>query len=120
MLAEPPRRLACGFLEFVIVDSNVFRVCFYLRYGAIFRNSGSLWHETIITEPWHDGKPEMPLDHPDGDGSTDPADLTDLGDLISMKDLADLENLISPTDPARRPDRLEVSKMRSKAMAQNH
>ena len=62
-------------------------------------------------------------------GSTDPADLTDLEDLmgltdledlISMKDLADLENLISPTDPARRPDRLEVSKMRSKAMAQNH
>ena len=53
-------------------------------------------------------------------GSTDPADLTDLGDLISMKDLADLEDLISPADPARRPDRLEVSKMRSKAMAQNH
>ena len=47
-------------------------------------------------------------------GSTDPAD------LISMKDLADLEDLISPADPARRPDRLEVSKMRSKAMAQNH
>ena len=65
-------------------------------------------------------------------GSTDPADLTDLEDLmgltdltdledlISMKDLADLEDLISPADPARRPDRLEVSKMRSKAMAQNH
>lgn len=74
-------------------------------------------------------------------GSTDPADLTDLedlmgltdlADLISMKDLADpaeledlisptdLEDLISPADPARRPDRLEVSKMRSKAMAQNH
>ena len=99
---------------------NAVGISFAQIYGAVFRNPGSLRYETIIAEPWHDGKPEMPLDHPDGDGSTDPADLTDLGDLISMKDLADLENLISPTDPARRPDRLEVSKMRSKAMAQNH